>query len=149
MWQESTPTQLTRFPGLGAVHENIPLIGDFPIGLNLPLPAPKSKSVVGRVCVRTYEDEFQSLWDDYVSHHPFGSIFHSTAWKRVVERAFEFEPRYLFLEEQGKIRGVLPLFLVHNLVLGSSLISTPLAVYGGPCADNEQLSAQLRRAARE
>jgi FemAB-related protein (PEP-CTERM system-associated) len=99
--------------------------------------------------VRLYEDRFQAAWDEYVYRHPSATIFHLTAWKRVIARALKFEPRYLFIEEQGVIRGVLPLFMVSNILLGRSLISTPIAVYGGICADDENLSRQLRLAACE
>jgi FemAB-related protein (PEP-CTERM system-associated) len=70
-----------------------------------------------------------------------------TAWKRIIEKAFKYESRYLFIEERGSIRGVLPLFMVSNVLFGRCLISTPIAVYGGVCADDERMSGQLRRAA--
>lgn len=101
------------------------------------------------ITLRPYQDQFQRAWDSYVYRHLSGSPFHLTAWKRVIEKTFKFEPRYLFMEERGTIRGVLPLFMVPNFLLGRSLISTPLAVYGGVCADNDQISSQLRRAACE
>jgi FemAB-related protein (PEP-CTERM system-associated) len=103
----------------------------------------------GGAAVRSYQDRDQCAWDDYVYRHPAGSIFHLTAWKRVVEKTFKFEPRYLFIEQGGRIRGVLPLFMVSNLLLGRSLISTPIAVYGGVCADDEQTGILLRKAATE
>jgi FemAB-related protein (PEP-CTERM system-associated) len=76
-------------------------------------------------------------------------LFHLTAWKRSIERAFGFQARYLAVEEQGTIRGVLPLFLVDNWVQGKSLISAPFAVYGGICADDEGAAETLRTAACE
>lgn len=99
--------------------------------------------------VTTYQDSLQLIWDEYVISHPSGSLFHLTAWKRVIERTFGFEPRYLCALERGRIRGVLPLFLVPNILQGRSLISTPFAVYGGACADNEQISRELRASACE
>ncbi|HVI09871.1 MAG TPA: FemAB family XrtA/PEP-CTERM system-associated protein [Candidatus Binatia bacterium] len=97
--------------------------------------------------IRLYEERFCRAWDEYVRRHPSSSPFHLTAWKRVVERTFGFEPRYLFVQEDGFIRGVLPLFLVSNVLQGRNLISTPYAVYGGPCADTEELAELLRMAA--
>jgi len=111
--------------------------------------SPNDVCSYSRMTVRPYEERFQRAWDEYVSAHPSGSIFHLTAWKRVIEKAFKYEPRYLLIEEHGRVRGVLPLFLVPNLFFGRTLISTPLAVYGGVCADDEPLSGRLRAAARE
>lgn len=113
--------------------------------LNFETQSLEPGSSVASVC--PYQDHMQSAWDEYVQRHPFGSVFHLTAWKRVIERAFKFESRYLCIEEHGIIRGVLPLFMVSNWLFGRSLISTPMAVYGGICADNEELVGQLRRAA--
>jgi FemAB-related protein (PEP-CTERM system-associated) len=51
------------------------------------------------------------------------------------------------MEQEGAIRGVLPMFQVSSPIQGRTLISTPFAVYGGPCADNEQIARELRKAA--
>ena len=149
MLQEVTSPEPNRFPVVGALDEIRVPMGDSSEQLSFE-PAPlRSNALFTHAIVRSYEDRFQSEWDEYVNRQPAASIFHLTAWKRVIERAFEFEPRYLFVEEGEVIRGVLPLFLVRNFVLGTSLISTPLAVYGGVCADTEELSSQLRQAACE
>jgi FemAB-related protein (PEP-CTERM system-associated) len=97
--------------------------------------------------VHRYEDGFKLQWDEYVTRHPSGSICHLTAWKELIERSFNYEARYLFVTEGGTIRGVLPLFLVKNILLGRTLISTPLGVYGGICADDEEADGRLRAAA--
>lgn len=95
-----------------------------------------------------YSNTIRAGWDEYVLGHPSGSVFHLTAWKHVVERCFGFKARYLYAEENGAIRGILPLFLVSNILQGRSLISTPFAVYGGPCADDPLLERALREKAR-
>lgn len=97
--------------------------------------------------IRSYESDSRKAWDDFVLGQPDATLFHSTPWKRAVEREFGYQPRYLFAEEDGRIRGVLPLFLISNWVQGSALISTPFAVYGGICAEAETAEAMLRQAA--
>ena len=97
--------------------------------------------------IRAYEDDLRAAWDNYVYQHPGGSLFHLTSWKRVIEKAFGFESRYLVAEDQGHIRGVLPLFLVDNLIQQKSLISTPFAVYGGICSSDDEASNALLRTA--
>jgi FemAB-related protein (PEP-CTERM system-associated) len=106
-----------------------------------------SSGVLTGSSVCPYEDHFRAVWDDYVCQHPLATLFHLTAWKRVIEKTFGFKSRYLFVEEDGKVRGVLPLFLVSSVIQGLTLISTPFAVYGGPCADNEEIARLLRQAA--
>src|SRR5262249_33388665 len=43
----------------------------------------------------------------------------------------------------GRISGVLPLFLVRNLPFGQSLVSMPWGVYGGICADDDETHSTL------
>ena len=110
------------------------------------MSAPAHCSLAPRkVC--SYQPAWERRWDEYVYRHNRGSIFHLITWKRVIERAFGFQSRYLAMVDRGSIRGVLPLFLVKNVIQGKSLISTPFAVYGGICADDEETSAALRLAA--
>ncbi len=148
MWQGPTPPELTSLPGPEATNQDeIESTRDFSRELILESQSSSSSGPSRNATVRSYQDQFQSAWDEYVYRHPSGSLFHLTAWKRVIEKAFKFESRYLFIEEEGSIRGVLPLFMVSNFLFGRSLISTPIAVYGGVCADNERMSHQLRLAA--
>jgi len=105
------------------------------------------QSIRSYASICSYAEYFQTAWDEYVLRHPQGTLFHLTAWKRVIEKAFGYRSHYLFLEEDGVVRGVLPLFLVSSPVQGRSLISTPFAVYGGACADDEQAARKLRAAA--
>jgi FemAB-related protein (PEP-CTERM system-associated) len=97
--------------------------------------------------VRPYEEDAREDWDRFVLHHPEGTLFHLTAWKRAIERGFGFEPRYLIAESAGTIRGVLPLFLSSNWIQGPTLISTPFAVYGGICATDLGARLALQEAA--
>ncbi|MGE5207044.1 MAG: FemAB family XrtA/PEP-CTERM system-associated protein [Chlamydiota bacterium] len=104
-------------------------------------------SAAGKTEVRNYSQEWQCAWDAYVCQHPNATPFHLTAWKRAIEKAFGFQSRYLVAEEQGMVRGVLPLFQVRNPVMGKVLLSTPFAVYGGVCASDEEAANALRQAA--
>jgi FemAB-related protein (PEP-CTERM system-associated) len=97
--------------------------------------------------VRSYQDDLRQAWDDFVLSQPEGTLFHLTAWKRAIEAEFGFEPRYLLAEDDGRICGVLPLFLSTNWMQGPTLISTPFAVYGGICSSHPAASVALREAA--
>jgi FemAB-related protein (PEP-CTERM system-associated) len=96
-----------------------------------------------------FDESKSEAWDTFVRTQSEGTLFHLTAWKRAIERAFGFVSRYLLAEDQGQIRGVLPLFLSSNWVQGRTLISTPFAVYGGICSDDPKARLALREAARQ
>lgn len=97
--------------------------------------------------IRPYSEELNAAWDAYVFGHPDGTLFHLMAWKRAIKREFGFEARYLLAEDNGHIQGVLPLFLLSNWIQGSTLISTPFAVYGGICTSDANTALGLRQAA--
>jgi FemAB-related protein (PEP-CTERM system-associated) len=100
------------------------------------------------LCVREFTERDQAAWDEFVSGHPHGSPFHLMAWRRSIEETFGFQPQYRLAIEGAHIRGVLPMFLVKNFVLGSALISIPFATYGGILADTpavrDALGADVR-----
>ena len=60
-----------------------------------------------------------------------------------MEEVFGYAPRYLLAAEGVCVRGVLPLFLVKNMVMGKVLISSPFAVYGGILADSPEIKAAI------
>ena len=92
-------------------------------------------------------------WDEFVNAHPAGTFFHLLAWRSILASSFGYEPIYLFVQEGGQVRGVLPLFLVKSLLFGRSLVALPVGVYGGIVAADEQAGRMLldeaARVARE
>lgn len=70
-------------------------------------------------------------WDDFVSGHEHGTLFHDSRWARIVAGAAAHQPAHLVAEDASGIRAVLPLFEVRSRLIGKALISSPYAVYGG------------------
>jgi FemAB-related protein (PEP-CTERM system-associated) len=97
----------------------------------------------GGFTIRLAEVGDDAAWDKFVGQHPHASPFHLVAWKRTIEESFRYEPVYLLAELEGRIRGVLPLFLVSNFIVKKALISTPFAVYGGILAESEEVKRGL------
>jgi FemAB-related protein (PEP-CTERM system-associated) len=93
--------------------------------------------------VQELDSKHESGWDAYVRSHRWGSPFHLLAWQRVIKESFSFQPLYQLALSEGRIRGVLPLFLVHNPLMGKVLLSSPFAVYGGPLADDREVTGAL------
>jgi FemAB-related protein (PEP-CTERM system-associated) len=88
-------------------------------------------------------------WDRFVDTSTDGTIFHSLAWKRVVQEVFHHTPRYLLAADGEAIKGILPLFEVRGLLTGRVLVSTPYAVYGGLCTTEPEAGDALLAASRE
>jgi FemAB-related protein (PEP-CTERM system-associated) len=90
-----------------------------------------------------------AAWDRFVFEHPHGSPFHLIAWKKSIEQTFGYKPHYLVAAREGRVCGVLPLFLIQNWLMGKVLLSSPFAVYGGILADSAEAREALCREARE
>jgi FemAB-related protein (PEP-CTERM system-associated) len=102
-----------------------------------------------QVAVRSLEPAQSAAWDEFVYQHPEASFFHLTGWMRAIAKTFRYSPRYLFTERDHRITGVLPLFETSNWLQGKCLISTPMAVYGGIAAEDEESHFALLHAAKQ
>ncbi len=97
--------------------------------------------------IKTLEHGDRARWDAFVEQHPQATFFHRAGWKRVLEDAFGHRSHFLYAEEHGAIRGILPLAQVKSLLFGNTLSSTPFCVYGGAVADDDRVKGELLAAA--
>ena len=88
--------------------------------------------------VRELKPEEGPLWDEFVRSSASGCFFHLTGWMNVVEKVLGHRCFKLAAWRNGVITGVFPISWIRNKIFGDCLVSTPLAVYGGVCADNEE-----------
>ncbi len=83
--------------------------------------------------------EDDSLWDDFVSRHPFGTIYHTSCWRKVIEEAYRLKPFYICLEENDhRIVGGIPMFWINSRLSGKRLSAVPCAQYCNPLVRNQQ-----------
>jgi len=111
--------------------------------------APSIDPQGGKLVIEQLNPNQHAAWDRFVLDHPAGSPFHLTAWKKSIEQTFAYQDQYLIATEGGRVRGVLPLFLVKNFLIGKVLISSPFAVYGGILADSEEVRNRMCAHVRE
>jgi FemAB-related protein (PEP-CTERM system-associated) len=70
-------------------------------------------------------------WDEFVSSHENGTIYHTLAWKNIVEQHFKKKTYYLYVEQDNIIQAILPLVFFKSVLFGQFLISFPYVNYGG------------------
>ena len=99
------------------------------------------------IVIRPASDADASAWDAFVRAAPDGTFFHRFAWRSLLRDVFGLDPRYLVVEREGRIAGVLPLVHQKSLLFGRSLISTPFCMQGGPLADDAAAVTALDQAA--
>lgn len=87
--------------------------------------------------IRLSDEGTEPECDRFVLSSPSGTFFHLSGWRSIVrgilgQRSFCFIAR-----RENRVTGVFPISLVRNKLFGDCLVSLPLAVYGGVCADDE------------
>ena len=87
-------------------------------------------------------------WDEFVQASPTATFFHRAGWQDVIRRVFRHDTHFLYAEQGGEIRGVLPLGHVRSRLFGHSLASLPFAVYGGVVAQDEAAARVLETQAQ-
>lgn len=92
--------------------------------------------------IRVLDNKRTSDWDQYVTQHKDGTIFHSLQWRDIICAEYGFKPLYLLSESGNGISGILPLFQINNLS-GKKLVSLPLSMYGGPLSDSCKITELL------
>jgi FemAB-related protein (PEP-CTERM system-associated) len=88
-------------------------------------------------------------WDRFVVSSRSGTFFHLSGWNTLVERALGHKCFWLTARREDGISGVFPITWVRNKLFGSCLVSSPLAVYGGICADDQDSYFSLLKAGRD
>lgn len=91
----------------------------------------------------------EARWDAFVDACPEATFFHRAGWRRVIADSMGHRTHYLVAEENGAVRGVLPLAHVKSRLFGNALISNAFGVYGGPAALDETARLALDRHAVE
>jgi FemAB-related protein (PEP-CTERM system-associated) len=98
--------------------------------------------------IRRHDPAQDEAWDRYAASHPRYTVYHSTAFRSAVADAFGKEAHgFVATDEQGTIRGVLPLIRQKSPVFGDRLVSLPYANHGGPLADEPETAVALLQAA--
>jgi FemAB-related protein (PEP-CTERM system-associated) len=111
-------------------------------------------SKLSNISIHLLDISKQDKWDEYVNGHAEASIYHLSAWQRLIEKTFKHRCFYLYaINEQGDFCGILPSVNLKSKLFGNYIVSMPFFNYGGVLADNadiaNMLNEQLQNQARE
>jgi CelD/BcsL family acetyltransferase involved in cellulose biosynthesis len=77
-------------------------------------------------------------WDQLVESHDLGTVYHTSAWKDLIQTVYKHEPRYLVLEKDRTLVAGLPLFLVNSSLTGKRLECLPCAQSANPLVSSQE-----------
>lgn len=102
------------------------------------------------VVVERIDPVGDAAWQEFVLRAPGASVFHGSAWARVLAETYGFRPHYLvWRDASGEIGGGLPLFDVDSRIGGRRLVGLPFSDACPPLAVSHRAAAELLVAARE
>jgi Acetyltransferase (GNAT) domain len=94
-----------------------------------------------------------SEWDDALNMHPDATIFHSTAWARVLVDTYGHRPCYVQMSLNGSLLALVPMMEVQSVLTRSRGICLPFSDYCGPLTfsnfGHELVTQKLQQIARE
>jgi hypothetical protein len=94
-----------------------------------------------------------SEWDDAINMHPDATIFHSTAWARVLVDTYGHRPCYVQMSLNGNLLALVPMMEVQSVLTRSRGICLPFSDYCAPLTfssfGHELVTQKLQQIARE
>jgi FemAB-related protein (PEP-CTERM system-associated) len=105
-------------------------------------------AAVARLAVHLAEPGDARL-DAFVRAHRHGGFFHLPKWTAAVARGTGQRGHYLVAEQEGAVRGVLPLTEIRSPLFGNALVSAGFGTGGGILAEDERAAEALASAAWE
>jgi lipid II:glycine glycyltransferase (peptidoglycan interpeptide bridge formation enzyme) len=92
-------------------------------------------------------------WGEWIDSHPQATVFHSSAWARVLVETYGHLPCYLRICAQGELVALVPLIEVQSLLTKSRGVCLPFTDYCAPLLFNVFSKAavmdKIRQVARE
>ena len=92
-------------------------------------------------------------WDDAISAHPAATIFHSTAWARVLADTYGHRPCYVQISLNGGLIALVPMMEVQSALTRSRGICLPFSDYCAPLTfsgfGHELVTQKLQQIAHE
>jgi CelD/BcsL family acetyltransferase involved in cellulose biosynthesis len=104
---------------------------------------PFAETVISRLAVDRIDPLVGDAWDVLVSLRGEHSVFHRSAWAKVLVESYGHRPVYLRVLRDGIEVALVPLMEVRSCLTGRRGVSLPFADFGGPLWDNVELAASV------
>jgi len=111
--------------------------------------APRCRQASPAIEIRMLESGEEEEADRFVPACRWGTFFHLSGWKGIIERVLKHQCFWLTARRAGSICGVFPISHVRSKLFGDCLVSLPLVVYGGVCAEDRDAYFGLLEAGRD
>lgn len=71
-------------------------------------------------------------WDERLACHPDATVFHTSAWARLLLETYAYLPKYFTFIEQDRLVGLLPFMEIRSWITGTRGVSLPFTDASAP-----------------
>ncbi len=115
--------------------------------MNTLVDSAPGAAAAGALSLHLLQPSDYTRWDAFVQLTPDATFFHKAGWQTIIERVYGHKTWFYFVEQDGRIVGILPLAQVKSRLFGHSLGSLPFCVLGGVVASVDAARPLLDAAA--
>ncbi len=76
-------------------------------------------------------------WDELLEDHDGATIFHSSAWAKVLSETYRYDPKYFVRFSGDRLSTLLPLMEVRSIFTGTRAVSLPFTDFSPPIVEDE------------
>jgi lipid II:glycine glycyltransferase (peptidoglycan interpeptide bridge formation enzyme) len=78
-------------------------------------------------------------WDDFVTQHPLGTVYHFSAWQDVIKKTYGYQALYhLLVDDNSNLQAAISSLLVKSRLTGNRIISYPFSDNCDPLVGNSE-----------
>ena len=97
------------------------------------------QSAANNIQIKTLRPEDHEKWDSFLSDSPEALPTQYAAWRQILNETYHYPCYYHYAQQDERVVGVLPMYLVNSPITGRRLGTTPGAI----CAQTPQVAQAL------
>jgi CelD/BcsL family acetyltransferase involved in cellulose biosynthesis len=97
--------------------------------------------------IRIIDPATDEKWNNFLEGQKHSTIFHTSAWSRVILSTYNYKPQYYVLaDDAGQYKAAIPYYFVKSIITGNRLVCLPFSDYCWPLGNEEDVIQLLNRA---
>jgi hypothetical protein len=100
--------------------------------------------------IKIINPAIDTRWDDFVNRQNQSTIFHTSAWAKVIQESYGYIPYYYVIEDDTKqLKAAIPFHFINSWLTGKRMICLPFSDYCYPIGDESADITLLLNAAKK
>jgi lipid II:glycine glycyltransferase (peptidoglycan interpeptide bridge formation enzyme) len=100
--------------------------------------------------IRIIDPTTDEKWDQFVDSQEHSTVFHTSAWARVIYHTYHYVPFYhVLVDTTGQYRAAIPFYFTKSVITGKRLVCLPFSDYCWPLGNEEENVVSLLKRAND